>query len=178
MKQDGDGDHQPGQRTGNADIVQDAPVFGRRFELDEGAHGAKEADGQGDEVRQGDIGFVVAGHQVVAELVGQEDGEDAEPKGDASIEVFEQEEHLGEGAAIGQRAVVAVHRAGEDDAEEGEDEEDQVDPGVGGFGVEDAIHHDDDVGAPVVFFLAEEGGDVEGFEGFAELVVGLRWSLW
>ncbi len=75
---------------------------------------------------------------------------------------------LAEGV-IGQGAAVTVHCPGEQDAEEGQNEQDDVDPDAPRLGVDGAAHQQDGL-APVLD--AEERGDVVGQQGRGQLVVG------
>jgi len=88
-----DGDHQPGDWAGDADVQQDAPVLGRLFELDEGPHGAERADRQRDEVGQRDVGVMQAPGDVMAELMGQQDRQQADREGDPAGEVAQDRHH-------------------------------------------------------------------------------------
>src|SRR5215470_4100636 len=90
-----------------------------RSRADDGAEGAEEEGRRrGNEVRQADRGAIGAGHEVVAELVGAQDGEESEGKRHA----VEQACGLGE-RIEGQEGSRSRH----DGRYHGEDEEEDVD---------------------------------------------------
>ena len=112
--------HEPGQWPGRRDVEERVPVARGRAHPDDGAQRAEEEGrGRRDEVRQADRGAVGARREVVAELVGAEDGEQREGEGHA----VENAPGLGERIEGEERP-----RSGDDRRDHGEHEEDDIDP--------------------------------------------------
>src|SRR5208283_4838829 len=77
--QRGQQEHEACERAGNPDIEQHALGINRRPYLDEGSEGAQE--GRRQKVGQAGVDAVIQGGEVVAELVGQQDGDQSEREG-------------------------------------------------------------------------------------------------
>ena len=116
----GESDHEPGQRAGGRDVEQRVPVAGGRAHADDGAQGSEEERRRSrDEVRQAHRRAIGPRREVVAELVGAENGEQGEGEGHAVEDAPGIRERIEgkEGA-----------RSGDDGRQHGQDKQDDVRP--------------------------------------------------
>ncbi len=169
QQQHRDGHHQPGQRTGDGQVEEGAFIPGDGFHLDERAHGPDRRKREGDEIRQRDGRAARPADKIMAELVRQQDGQQADGKRPAHPQVGDQCPDLAR-RILGDRTGITGRCSGKQDAQDGQGKKQQVDPDFARLGVDDAAHQQDGLAA---FFQAEERGDIVGTQGFGQLVVGL-----
>ncbi len=157
----------PASGPATARSKQGAFVPGNGFHLDEGTHGPDRRKREGDEIRQRDGCAARPANEIMAELMRQQDGQQADCERPAHPNVTDQGPQLANQVARDRTGITGSY-SGKQDAQDGQGKQQDVHPHFTGLGVDGTAHQQNGLAA---LFQAEERGDIVGFQRFGQLVV-------